>query len=328
MSLTMPPREASEPGCRAGSAEPSVVVAIVNYRSGQLVVDCLASLAAEIAAVPGTTVVVADNASPDGSGEMIERAIAENGWSGWARVLHLPVNAGFAYGNNAVILESLDQAAAPRYYWLLNPDTIVRPGALEALVRFLDAHPDVGMAGSRLEWPDGTQQCSVFAFHSVLGEFEGSARFGPISRVLARWRVAPPVPQVAGPCGWLAGASILVRREVLRDVGLMDERYFLYYEETDFCLRANRAGWPIWFVPESRVVHLVGQSTGVTNPSDAPSRRPAYWFESRRRYFEKNHGKAYAVMADAALAMGTGVWRLRCWLEKRPSGCPARFLTV
>ena len=120
-----------------------------------------------------------------------------SGWGGWATIQPLEQNGGFAAGNNAAIRPALATADPPRYVLLLNPDTIVRPGAVRALVEFMEDRPDVGIAGSRLEEPDGTPQRSAFRFPSVLGELEGGLRLGLASRLLARWVVAPAVP--AGP---------------------------------------------------------------------------------------------------------------------------------
>jgi GT2 family glycosyltransferase len=101
----------------------------------------------------------------------------------------------------------------------------------------------------------------------------------------------------------------------------------MYYEESDLCLQLARKGWQCWYVPESRVIHLVGRSSGVTSRSGTPRRRPAYWFASRRRYFVKNHGWLYAVLADLAWTGGHAVWRLRRSLQNKPNQDPPRLLT-
>jgi hypothetical protein len=304
-----------------------VAIALVNYCTRDLTVDCLRSLEAEIAQWPGCEVVVADNASPDGSGAQIAQAIAENGWSGWARVLPMPKNGGFSYGNNGVIREQLQRAVAPSYIWLLNTDTIVRPGALRVLVDFMEANPKAGFAGSRLEHPDSTRQCSAFRFHSIAGEFEASVNVGIMTRLLSPWVVAPPLPDEATRYDWLSGASMLIRTSVFRDIGLMDEDYFLYYEETDFCRRGLEHGWSCWYVPQSRIIHLVGKSTGVTDAAGKVRRRAPYWFQSRRRYFIKHHGVMYAALADAALGAGTALSMLRNAIQGRDSSNPEFFLS-
>lgn len=304
----------------------SVAVVLVNYCTRDLTLDCLRSLAGEIAEFPGSQVVVADNASPDGSGAQIARAIEENGWGRWARLMALPRNGGFSYGNNAAIREQLAEAEPRPYIWLLNTDTVVRPGALRALVNFLEAHPTAGAAGSRLEHPDSTRQASAFRFHSIAGELESSLQVGLVSKLLKRWVIAPELPDEPTRYDWLSGASMLIRTKVLQDVGLLDEGYFLYYEETDFCLRAERLGWSCWYVPESRVVHLVGKSTGVTDWARQVNRRAPYWFQSRRRYFIKHHGLVYAALADIALATGTALSIVLNTVRGRASSHPEMFL--
>jgi len=301
----------------------STAIIIVNYRTADLTIDCLASIAAGPPASPFRVVVV-DNASPDDSVAILRNAIDRHRWDEWVTVVPLQTNGGFAYGNNRGI-ETVDLAETP-YVLLLNPDTIVRPGAIDALVNFMDDRPEVGIAGSRLEDPDATPQRSAFRFPSPLGELEAAARLGPISRLLRRWAVAPPPADQPHAADWVAGASMIIRREVLQAVGPLDERYFMYYEEVDFCRRARRAGWPCWYVPDSRVVHLVGQSSGVTDRRRPPQRRPAYWFESRRRYFVKNHGLPAAVAADLLWTAGHLLDRLRCALQRRPRQDPPRLL--
>src|SRR5688500_12180233 len=153
----------------------NVLVVIVNWRTPDLTVDCLRSLAGEVADVPGVRVVVTDNASGDGSVEKIRAAIDANGWT-WASVLPLEPNGGYAYGNNGAIRPALAAAAKPDYIYLLNPDTIAFPGAVRELVDFMASHPKVGIAGGRAENRDGTVRRSVFRFHSVIGELENGLR--------------------------------------------------------------------------------------------------------------------------------------------------------
>lgn len=304
----------------------SLLVVILNYRTAGLTIDCLRSLVPEIPTVPGCKVVVVDNDSQDGSAEKIQAAIATSDWGDWASLMPLPHNGGFAAGNNAPIREILKTETPPPYVLLLNPDTVVRPGAIRALVDFMEANPKVGIAGSRLEEPDGTPQRSAFRFPSIFSELEDSLRLGFVSHLLSRWVVAPPVPEADCPTDWVAGASMIIRREVFDAIGLMDEQYFLYFEEVDFCLQANRAGWPCWYVPESRVVHFVGQSSGITNTNCKPKRRPQYWFDSRRRYFVKNHGQVYAAIADITRIIGFSLWHVRRTLQRRPDIDPPKML--
>ena len=316
-------RRKTRPDCVAGTQ--AIAIVIVNFCTAELTIECLRSLAAELRRWPNAKVIIADNASPDGSGAVIAEAISANGWAGWAAVRMCPRNGGFAYGNNSVVRSCVNLPVPPDYFWLLNSDTLVRPGALAALVDFMAATPDAGIAGSCLEDPDGTQQYSAFRFHSIASELEASAKLGPLSNVLKRWSVTHPLSRDTQQTDWMAGASLLIRAQVFRDAGLMDEDYFLYYEETDFCREARRHHWKSYFVGASRVVHLVGQSSGIAAGAQKPRRRPQYWYQSRRRYFVKNHGWLYAIGADCALALGSGLARFREIVERRPTVLPEAF---
>ena len=150
----------------------SLSIVIVNYRTAGLVVDCLHTLAVELAGRPHWRVVVVDNASGDGSAERIASAVESEGWSDWVETMPLDHNPGFAGGNNAALRPILEGPTPPDYVLLLNPDTVVRPGGVRELVAFMKAHPDVGIAGSRLEDPDGTPQRCAFRFPSVACELE------------------------------------------------------------------------------------------------------------------------------------------------------------
>jgi len=296
---------------------------IVNYRTAALVVECLRSIAAEAAALPGFRAVVVDNASGDGSVETLAGAIEREGWRGWASVIANDRNGGFASGNNVGIREAL--RARVDHVLLLNPDTVARSGAIRALSDFLDSHPQVGIAGSALENAAGGAECSAHNAPSPLGELESGASLGLLSRALRRHAVTPPLRDVAHECEWVSGASLMVKKEVFDSVGLLDEEYFLYFEEADFCLRARQAGWQVWFVPASRVVHLEGASTGI---ADTSRRRPRYWYDSRRRYFLKHFGAAGLVLADALWAVGTASLALRRFLRLGAGGNgrnPRRF---
>ena len=300
-----------------------VLVVIVSYRVAHLTIDCLRSISNEISNLPGCHVAVCENGTGDDSAQRIEKTIEENGWGSWCSLTVLSTNLGFTGGNNVILRTALQSAEPPQYVVLLNADTVVRPNAFKALADFLDKNPGVGIAGSRLEDPDGTPQRSAFRFPSPLGEFEASVNLGFVSRLLGPWVPAPPVSDEACQADWLAGASIIVRREVFRDIGLLDEGYFTFYEDVDFCFNARRAGWSIWYVPASRVVHLVGQSTGLTVRK--PKRQPAYAFEARRRYFLKNCGPLEATLADIGKILGLALWRLRVLLGK-PDFSPPHYL--
>ncbi|MEL6621993.1 MAG: glycosyltransferase family 2 protein [Pseudomonadota bacterium] len=304
--------------------KPSVRAVIVNYRTSEMVIDCLASLEAERDGSATLDVVVVDNASADQSLQLIKGAVAANGWEGWVTLVASGENRGFAAGNNIVLLD--DQLSKPDYFWLLNPDTYARPRALEGLLEVMASQPRAGLAGSCLEWPDGVQQHSMFRFHTVGTEFFSTLAVGPLTRLFDTFNVARAPKRETARFDWLSGASLLVRAAVIDEIGGMDENYFLYFEETDFCLRAQQAGWDCWLAQQSRVVHLVGQSTGVTARERGSRRRPDYWFQSRRRYFEKHHGRFYADLADIALGTNVLINRAIAFVRRKPTQMPDRFL--
>lgn len=294
----------------------------MNFRVADLTIDCLRSIAVDMASVPGTHVAVCENGSCDGSANQLRQAI-EQEWKSWCSVIVLDRNLGFTGGNNVAIRPYLESSEPPDYVLLLNPDTIVRPNALKALVDFMENNAIVGIAGSRLEDPDGTPQRSAFRFLTPLGALEGGLRLGLASRVLKRWIVAPPVLDYAFQTDWVSGASMIIRRAVFGDVGLLDEGFFTYFDDVDFCFNAMKKGWQTWYFPGSRIVHLVGQSSGINRTA---RRMPSYVLEARRRYFLKNHGPLYTVAVDTCTILGLSLWRLRIILTGKKDSSPPHLL--
>lgn len=296
---------------------------IVNYRTPGLTLDCLQSLVPELAGRPGYEVVVLDAASGDDSVPRLAEGVKRLPYP--CRFIPLDRNGGFAYANNVALLDAIQRGEVPRYFFLLNPDTLVRPGALDALVRFADTHPRAGIVGSRCENLDGSPRYAAFRFHSVLGELESTAQIGVLSRLLHRARPVVPSDERPMRVDWVSGAAMLVRAEVVQTIGGLDDGFFLYFEETDFAKRAAEAGFECWHLPESRVAHLCGQSTGVTGSSSGGRRRPRYWFESRHRYFTKHHSRPYAALADVAWLFGTSVHSAARVLRRRPPDGPTHL---
>jgi N-acetylglucosaminyl-diphospho-decaprenol L-rhamnosyltransferase len=310
----------------AAAAAPRLVIAIVAYKAADLTIACLRSIEPELASLPPTKVLVVDNASPDGAGKQVERAIAEQGWGNWATLLHADANRGFAAGNNLAIRTALAAAQPPDFVLLLNPDTLVRPGALRTLLDFVTARPEVGLAGGRSEDLDATPQVCCFRFPNIVNEVLGHLGIGLLDRLLHRHLTRVGIPEQPRQIDWVSGAFMLVRKAVIDQVGLMDEAYFLYFEETDFARRAQAAGWQCWHVPQSRIVHLVGQSSGVTVHHGPLPRMPGYWFDSRRRYFVRHHGRAYAAFGDLLVVLAYPLGRLRHILQRKPQRVPPHFL--
>ena len=230
-------------------------------------------------------------------------------------------------GNNCGIRPALQSANPPRYVLLLNADTEVRPGSLRTLIEFMDKNSKVGIAGSSFENLDGSDWTLAFRFPTPLGELERGLEFGPLSRLMKE-RVITRFMEQDRPqeVDWVAGACMLIRREVFDAVGLMDEEYFLYFEEVDFCLMARRAGWPCWYVPQSRIMHIGGQSTKLTERDRRQPRTPAYWFDSRSRYFRKNFGLWGAIVADLGFGVGYALRRFRTRVSRKPDTEPPHHL--
>jgi GT2 family glycosyltransferase len=268
-------------------------------------------------------VIVVDNAS--GDAPAIADAIAREGWD-WVTLIVAPRNGGFAYGNNLGFARAC-QESTPDYLHMLNPDTRVNEGAISALVEFLETHPHVGIAGSSFENDDGSDWPIAFRFPSLISELEGGLQLGLVSRLLRPWSVVRTMSPQAQQIDWGAGASMMIRRTLLDQIGGLDENYFLYFEETDFCWRAKRAGFPMWYVPHSRVVHIGGQSTKVTERNAAPRRLPAYWFESRRRYFMMTAGFPRALLIDLTSIVASVLGSTKLMLQGRRRYIVPHYIT-
>jgi N-acetylglucosaminyl-diphospho-decaprenol L-rhamnosyltransferase len=302
-------------------AEIDVAVVIVTYRSAHLTIEALRSLEGQRTA-SGLSVraIVVDNDS--GDLPIIEQAAAQNAWSPWLTLVSAPRNGGFAYGNNLGIARAYS-TGHPDYIYLLNPDAQVRPGGIAALVRFLTDRPEVGIAGSSFENADGSDWPIAFRFPTVFSEVDAGLQWGLVSRLLKRWVVARVMSKTPQPVDWICGASMMIRPAVLAATGGLDENYFLYFEETDFCRHARLAGHPTWYVPQSRVMHVMGQSTGVTDARQGPRRLPAYWFESRRRYYVLAFGLWRAAAIDLVALLANCIGHLKRILQgRRRAGVP------
>jgi hypothetical protein len=291
-----------------------VAIVIVTYKCADLTIDCLRSIEAE-RSTPGLKirVIVVDNAS--GDAPSIAKTIEINHWSSWVTLIQAPRNGGFAYGNNLAFQHAYN-TRTPAYFHLLNPDTRLLKGAIGALVHFLEIHPDVGIAGSRLGDLNGNDWTWAYRFPSIVSEFERGLQFGFLRRMLQPWVAieGSSEPQVVD---WVSGTSMMIRRKVLDSIGGLDENYFLYFEDPDFCFRAKKAGFLTWTVPESRVMHISGQSTQVTGHQATPKRLPTYWFESRRRYFVANHVLSYAIATDVISLIAYGLGSLKRLIQGR-----------
>lgn len=293
---------------RVAHAAERIWIVVVNYRTAGLVIECLRSIANQFSDLLRVHVIVVDNASGGASISRLQAGIASEGWCGWVSLHQLDRNIGYAGGNNIGIGFALADALSVQYILLLNPDTILHSAAIQHLMDFMDTHPRVGIVGSGLETADGTVERSAHEAPSPLRELREGAQLGFLDRVLMGDSEMTHTGSACHECDWVSGASFMVRREVFEQIGLLDDNYFLYFEEVDFCFRARQAGWEVWHVPESRVTHFEGSSTGIRNTE---LRRPKYWFESRRRYFTKHHGIHGLFLADCLWAVGKFSLQLR-----------------
>lgn len=296
----------------APDSEPDVSVSIVNTSSRELLLACLASLERDLDGPAAVEVVVLDNASDDGSAEAVRERFP------WAQVIAQPYRAGFGANHNTVI-----RATRGRYVYVLNEDATVEPGSFERMVVYMDAHPEVAVLGPKVRYPDGRDQPSAWRFPSPAAAALGSLTLG-------RAGVIQSGGDRIRRVDWAMGCALLLRRSALERIGLFDETFFIYSEETDLCRRLAEAGFETHFFPDVTVFHHVSQfSTGV------PERRVNEEWRSRRRYLAKHHSQpaartvsflvGFQYAARAVIAAGL----LRLPEERRPvrldASAPARF---
>lgn len=293
-----------------------LTVSIINYRTPDLTLACVASVLQDFAesGVDGHVVVV-DNASGDGSPEAFDAWQAKQPEAPVSFV-RAATNSGFSGGHNQGI-----GAHAARFYLVLNSDAVLRPGFCRAILAAAAARPEAGLFAPRLEDEDGTPQISCFRAPSPASELIRAASTGPVTKLFSRFDVLLGWPPQEAEIDWASFACILLRGEMFEAVGPMDEGYFLYFEDTEYCLRARRAGWRIAYVPEARAVHFRGGSGPVKAMAKAKKRLPRYFYESRTRLFRQSYGRAGPLLANAMWHLGRGIAGLR-WIARKPAVQP------
>src|SRR3990172_1320883 len=286
-----------------------ISVIIVNHNTRQLLSECLQSLQKQEGGL-SLQVICVDNASSDGSPEMAEQSFPQ------VHCIRNRKNEGFAKPNNQGLA-----VAKGHYCLLLNSDTIVKPRALKTLLTFMDNHPDVGACGPRLVNPDGTLQRSCrrlpslwrhFCDMSGLENLFPNSVFGNFEKRFDHDRDA----EVDQPMG----AALLVRSDVIRQVGYLDEQFKIYYNEVDWCKRIKDSGWKISFVRDAEIVHYGGKTTEITNRSmeqfDEMTRNTL-------RYYEKHSGFAgaagYRMLLVAGFSVRVALWTIVSMLRPSPS---------
>jgi N-acetylglucosaminyl-diphospho-decaprenol L-rhamnosyltransferase len=296
-------------------------VSVVSYRTPALLRACLTALEGQRDQVD-LDVTVVDNASGDGSAELVAAEF------GWVRLIRNERNVGFGAAHNQALRD-----LRGRYGLVLNSDATPRPGALQTLVDFMDAQPAVAVAGPRLRYPDGSVQPSRRRFPTLATLFLESTqlqRVAPSNTVLDRFYVVDRSDDEPQDVDWLVGACLCVRAAAIAEVGLFDERFFLYSEEMDWCRRFRAAGWRIAYVPEAEVMHLEGGSTRLDLAA-----RDRLFQTSKLQYAAKWHGRwaalalrtylvleyvARALEESVKLALGSRVAERRARLRVIGSG--------
>jgi N-acetylglucosaminyl-diphospho-decaprenol L-rhamnosyltransferase len=284
-------------------------IVVVSWNVRDLLRRCLASLAESPRPEGGIQIIVVDNGSTDGSVEMVRAEFPS------VLLVANSENRGFPAANNQGIA-----VAQGRYVFLLNPDTEVLEDALPTMVDFADTHPDVGIVGPQLLNPDGSVQSSRRRFPTLVTALFDSTWLEPHAprRILDRYHVRDRPADVVQEVDWVDGAALMARREAIEQVGSMDEGFFMYSEELDWCRRFQQAGWRVFYLPTARVVHHRGKSS-----EQVVAARHIYFQSSKVRYFHKAHGAAVAAILRWFL-LGNYVWQLGVeaakWLvgHKRP----------
>lgn len=264
----------------AGTVEPDLSIIIVSWNVRELLRSCLLSIECEKGSL-AVEVIVVDSASSDGSVDLLA--------SEFPQVIFLPQpeNVGFPRGNNIGLAQ-----ARGRTLLLLNPDTEVMDQALSKMVTFMDSHPDTGALGPQLINTDGTIQSSRRRFPTMATGFFESTWLEPlVPGVLSHYHALDIADDVIAEVDWVVGACILVPRAVYETVGPMDEAYFMYSEELDWCRRIKDAGWQVVYYPEAQVLHHYGKSS-----EQAVTNRHINFQRAKLRYFRKHHGRGAALL--------------------------------
>jgi GT2 family glycosyltransferase len=268
------------------ATSPDVSVVIVSYNTSALLAACLRAV--ERSTGVHLEIWVVDNDSRDGSAEMVSREFPH------VRLVRNRQNVGFAAANNLAIRQ-----AHGRHLLLLNPDTIVGPETVATLARFLDDRPDVGITGPRVLNEDGSLQSCGYWYPTLLREIRLSRNANRVVRRLLGPEKPDPDPTHATQVDWVDGCCLMIRRAVIERIGLLDEQYFLYAEELDWCRSARRAGWQVATCPAAEMTHLQGRSSDQVKSSAL-----ALLMETRLRFYRKHDGLVTAVVVSLVYTLG------------------------
>jgi len=292
-----------------------LAIIIVNYKTPEMIYDALHSLESELDHSIDRVVIV-DNFSGDGSVEKISQYINGNNWSGWVILESSPVNGGFSAGNNIGV-----KLVNAEFYLLLNSDAWVRPNALHLMLQSMERNSHAGLVGPRLEWGNTEQQVSCFNNMTPWTELLHLANTGPLTRILGILgihEIAVPTSDNSDSPEWISFACVLIRKEVFGDIGLLDEDFFMYMEDIDFCRRARLAGWDVLFEKKARAVH----SNKGLSQNKKIKRLPKFYYESRSRYFIKYYGRIGLLVANILWYLGRTISSTRELFQGRERRVP------
>ncbi|WP_375201905.1 glycosyltransferase family 2 protein [Hyphococcus sp.] len=285
-------------------------VIILNYGTPDLAIASAESVLPEIEAIGGRLILV-DNASPDDSAEKLRAWVAARRQAPVELVLS-PVNGGFAAGNNLGI-----KAGEADFYLLLNSDTLVEPGALSALLTAMKDRPKLGLAGPMILDENGAPAVSRFRKRTPFSEFVDATGLDFFYRRF-REHVVPIFEDEADAPDWISFACVMIRKEVIDEVGLLDENYFMYFEDSAYGLKAAAKGWRGARIDEARVKHFEAKSSGVEDATAAYQRLPRYFYAARARYFIDHYGRGGLIAANLFWLLGRGVNYARLLTLKAP----------
>jgi N-acetylglucosaminyl-diphospho-decaprenol L-rhamnosyltransferase len=291
-----------------------IVISIINYRTAEMTIECARSVLQQIDGDIDAEIVIVDNRSDDGSIETLSDWIAGLPAPAPVRLVLSETNSGFSGGHNQGIA-----AVSARHYLLLNSDALLRPGFLQRILEAARANPDAGFIAPRLEYENGVVQISCFRFPGPISEFIRGANSGPVTRLFAERDVPLGPDPDPDEIEWASFACILVNGAMVDQIGPMDEGYFLYFEDAEYCLRARRAGWRLHRCPDAAAVHFRGGSAPVKALARERKRLPRYYYSSRTRFLYQAHGYAGLWAANLLLLVGRGIAGLR-QLAGRRSG--------
>lgn len=299
---------------------PRIGVSLINYRTGALTIDCVTSALAAAEGLP-VEIVIVDNFSNDGSADQIADWIATLPKDAPVRLVRSPENTGFSGGHN-IGINALPDAD---WVFLLNSDCTVAPDFFAELQKALAAaDPRVGFVAPQIEDQHGGIHISNFRFHHPISELIRGARTGAVTKIFKRWDVPLEVPANVEDIGWVSYAGVALRRRMIDQIGPMDEGYFLYFEDAEYCLRARRHGWRPAQALAARMIHFKGGSGPVKELERAKKRLPTYLYESRTRFFRQAYGPFGPLAANLLFLAGRFIANLRRLIGKPAPTANAR----